>query len=178
MAPSAYGASVPAYGQGYGTPLRPNYAGWWARFGATILDRLILGVPLGVMFGVVIAAVPTETTVCTDFDDRPYLCEQPTGSGVAIIVAAALVAIVVVVAYFSVMHARTGQTIGKKVVGIAVVDKATGLPLSTGRSVGRTFGYVVSGFLCSLGFLWAAWDTEKQTWHDKMVNSIVVRKPG
>ena len=33
---------------------------------------------------------------------------------------------------------------------------------------------ILSSFFCSLGFLWAAWDAEKQTWHDKMVSSIVI----
>jgi hypothetical protein len=29
--------------------------------------------------------------------------------------------------------------------------------------------------VCLLGYLWALWDERKQTWHDKVVNSIVVR---
>ena len=27
-------------------------------------------------------------------------------------------------------------------------------------------------------FLWAAWDDKKQTWHDKMISSIVVKTDG
>jgi uncharacterized RDD family membrane protein YckC len=28
-----------------------------------------------------------------------------------------------------------------------------------------------------LGFLWMIWDQEKQTWHDKIAGTIVIRLP-
>ena len=33
---------------------------------------------------------------------------------------------------------------------------------------------IVSGFVCLLGYLWMLWDRERQTWHDKVANTVVV----
>ncbi len=33
----------------------------------------------------------------------------------------------------------------------------------------------MSNQVFSLGYLWMLWDDDKQTWHDKMVRSIVVK---
>ena len=34
---------------------------------------------------------------------------------------------------------------------------------------------IVSGAVILIGYLWAFWDKNKQTWHDKVVTSVVVR---
>jgi uncharacterized RDD family membrane protein YckC len=33
----------------------------------------------------------------------------------------------------------------------------------------------LSALLCFLGFFWMLWDRRKQTWHDMVANSLVVR---
>jgi hypothetical protein len=37
------------------------------------------------------------------------------------------------------------------------------------------FAWFISAQVLYLGYLWAAWDSETQTWQDKIVKSIVVR---
>ena len=32
----------------------------------------------------------------------------------------------------------------------------------------------VSGFACAIGFIWALFNKEKQTWHDLAANTVVV----
>jgi uncharacterized RDD family membrane protein YckC len=57
-----------------------------------------------------------------------------------------------------------------------VVRSRTGEPLGVGRAIGRQlFAGFISGQVCYLGYLWMLWDEQKQTWHDKVVDSIVVR---
>ena len=68
----------------------------------------------------------------------------------------------------------TGQTLGKRAVGIRVVDFNTGGPIGHGRAFLRLIGRYVSGLVCYLGYLWMLWDKEKQCWHDKMANDVVV----
>ena len=71
---------------------------------------------------------------------------------------------------------RTGQTWGRRMVGVQVVDATTRKPLGIGRALGRSlFAWIVSGQFLSLGYLWMLWDKDKQTWHDKVVGSIVIR---
>ena len=68
----------------------------------------------------------------------------------------------------------SGQTIGKKAMGIRVYDLRQGGPIGTGRAIGRYFARIISAIPCLLGYFWMLWDGEKQTWHDKLVGSVVV----
>jgi uncharacterized RDD family membrane protein YckC len=68
----------------------------------------------------------------------------------------------------------TGQTIGKQVCGIRVIDFATGGPIGYGRAFLRQIGRIPSGFVLYLGYLWMLWDPESQTWHDKIATTVVV----
>ena len=58
---------------------------------------------------------------------------------------------------------------------VRVVCQRTGLPIGTARSIGRLFGSMISSWIFYLGYLWMLWDSENQTWHDKMVSSVVIR---
>ena len=68
---------------------------------------------------------------------------------------------------------RDGQTPGKSVVGIKVV-KADGSELSDTDAFIRAIGYHVSALLCGLGYIWAIFDGNNQTWHDKLAGTYVV----
>ena len=77
-----------------------------------------------------------------------------------------------------------GQTPGKQMLGIRAV-KVNGEPLGWGMTFVREFvvkfvlfGILISSFTSSLGslldFLWALWDRDRQTLHDKVVQSVVI----
>src|SRR2546427_5727152 len=79
------------------------------------------------------------------------------------------------VAYYGWLEGSpSGQTIGKRTLGIRVYDLRQGGPIGTGRAIGRYFARWVSAIPCLLGYFWMLWDKEKQTWHDKLVGSVVV----
>lgn len=83
--------------------------------------------------------------------------------------------IVIGLAYYTYFEGgETGQTLGKKVMNIRVVDFVTGGPIGYGRAAIRWVGRIVSGLVLFLGYLWMLWDPEKQTWHDKLSASVVV----
>lgn len=151
---------------GVGSP-----AGFGARLGAYIIDALVVGVPAGILVFIGIAMAPTEIVVC---DDGFGLCEQPTGTGWAIIVLFYLAGVVGAFAYYAVLEGGTGQTVGKKALNIKRIDAVTGQPIGGGRAVGLMFARVVSGLPCYLGYLWMLWDQDQQTWHDKMLTSRVI----
>lgn len=69
---------------------------------------------------------------------------------------------------------RDGQTPGKSMVGIRVV-KADGSELSDTDAFIRAIGYHVSALICGLGYIWAIFDGNNQTWHDKLAGTYVVR---
>jgi uncharacterized RDD family membrane protein YckC len=57
--------------------------------------------------------------------------------------------------------------------GLQVVS-ADGAPISFGIAFLRAVGYLVSGALFNLGFIWAAFDKRKQGWHDKIAGTVVI----
>jgi uncharacterized RDD family membrane protein YckC len=70
---------------------------------------------------------------------------------------------------------ETGQTFGKRALGIRVYDFTGGAgPIGYGRAFVRWLGRIVSSIPCYLGYLWMLWDKEKQTWHDKLASAVVV----
>jgi uncharacterized RDD family membrane protein YckC len=81
--------------------------------------------------------------------------------------------------YYTYFHAHSGQTPGKKAMRIKVVS-TDGSPLTTGKSAGRAFGYMLTWaltyvFVGFIGFLWMFRDENRQTWHDKMADTYVIK---
>jgi uncharacterized RDD family membrane protein YckC len=79
------------------------------------------------------------------------------------------------IAYYVILEGGpTGQTLGKKALGIRVYDLAQGGPIGYGRAFIRWIGRIASTIPIFLGYFWMLWDSEKQTWHDKLAGSVVV----
>jgi uncharacterized RDD family membrane protein YckC len=120
-------------------------AGFWIRVGASIVDALILAVPAIIFF------------IVFEF-------------GLAYVLT-----IVVGIAYYVYFEGGpTGQTPGKKVLGIRVIDLRAGGPIGYGRAFVRFLVEAIFSGILLLGYLWMLWDREKQTWQDKAANSVVV----
>jgi uncharacterized RDD family membrane protein YckC len=83
--------------------------------------------------------------------------------------------LVLSLSYFSYFEGgRTGQTIGKRALGIRVIDFRAGGPIGYGRGLLRTIARYLSAIVFFLGYLWMLWDREKQCWHDKIAGTVVV----
>lgn len=179
FAPAGAYGPPPGYGAG-GSFIQK--AGFWVRFAAYLIDGIVVGL-FTIPAYVALATGDTKIERCNldnsgDFDPSGSvegLCEVPTTSTWTIFGVLLAIALVATVVYFAKMEGGSGQTLGKRALGIRVVDARTGGPIGTGRGVGRYFARVLSQFVCLLGYLWMLWDPEKQTWHDKMVNSYVVK---
>lgn len=120
-----------------------------ASFGRRFVAALVDGILLGVINGILFAAL---------------------GRGGAYGVSALLS-----LSYFTYFEgSNSGQTIGKRVLNVRVIDFSSGGPIGHGRAAVRWLGRILSGIVCLLGYLWMLWDKEKQTWHDKIANTVVV----
>ena len=141
-----------------------DYSSWGRRVGAYLLDTLVLVVPL---IAIVIFALAAGNP--DDEDDSSW----------AVIGIAYLLTIVAPFVYFTVMHGReSGQTLGKRWLGIRVVDDSTGTSIGYGRAFGRYAITVVFGLFILpllLDYLWPLWDRKNQALHDKVVGSVVVK---
>lgn len=83
------------------------------------------------------------------------------------------------VAYEGLLVAGSGQTLGKRVAGVRVVDAATGQPPPLGRALVRAAPYLLAlvpvvGSFWSLAYLPAVWRARRQGWHDLAAGTIVV----
>lgn len=72
---------------------------------------------------------------------------------------------------------RRGTSPGKKLLGLHVVQQESGAIPGFGAMVIReTIGrYVLSLLIFGLGLLWALFDKDAQTWHDKLAHTVVLR---
>jgi uncharacterized RDD family membrane protein YckC len=136
-----------------------GYASWGRRAGALIVDNLLLLVPVAVFFALVF--VPNDVV-----------------AGVSIFLALAFWFLFPFV-YFTVLHGRLGggQTLGKRLLKIRV-KHAEGHTLGYGPAFGRyamTFVFGIFTVPLILDYLFPLWDSRKQSLHDKVVGSVVVR---
>ena len=115
-------------------------------------------------FGLRLAAYLVDTVIIV----IPYFILAAIEPALAILVWIGAIAYFI---YFE--GSPTGQTLGKKAIGIRVVDFNTGGPIGFGRAALRYVGRIPSSILL-LGYLWMLWDKESQTWHDKIATTVVV----
>jgi len=72
----------------------------------------------------------------------------------------------------------TGQTPGKRIVGIRLLKEQDGSTLGFGLALGRRFAHALDSFACFIGWLWPLWDPKNQTFADKLVRSVVIKDQG
>lgn len=156
-------------------------AGFGNRLGGYLLDGLLYAIAMAVpiIVGVVMIVLSfndcyfetrglTDELICPDGAPSAGLL----GGGIAVVVLGFLF---VVVIYLRALG-RTGQTWGRRIVGNKVVRVDNGDVPGIGRALGRElFGWIISANILYLGYLWMIWDKDRQTWHDKVAGTIVVR---
>jgi uncharacterized RDD family membrane protein YckC len=70
---------------------------------------------------------------------------------------------------------KTGQSWGKKAVGISLVDETTGQPIGAGKAFLRDLAHFLDSIICYIGWLFPLWDAKGQTLADKIVKTVVTK---
>lgn len=139
-------------------------AGFAARVGGFLIDSLIFAAAGLLLFAVLASAAgadfSSEQALNASLDNRFYLAFYAT-------------------AYAIVVGARwafnaSGGSPGQRALGLRIVRESDGRAPGVRLGLGRALGSLVSGLPLSFGYLWAAWDANRQTWHDKMAGTYVV----
>ncbi len=150
-----------SYGPGYGVQATTALASFWRRFGAYVIDAIILGV-IGAVIQAIIGAIAQASTTDT--------------TGVS--VRGGLVALVLYLIYFGYLWSRNGQSIGDMALGIRVV-RTDGSLLSIGVALARALLVYLSFALCLIPAIISAImigaGERKQAIHDVMCGTLVVR---
>lgn len=147
-----------------------TYGRFWIRLVARLVDFVILGIPAGLLLG---------TLGWIQYD---LLGGDPDSPAHAVVAAFQLLGtalvLVGVVLYQLLLWTHGGATVGQRALGLRVVDATTGGPITLGTAGTRCIGQLLDTAVCGLpiGYVWAAFDHRKQTWHDKLAGTVVVRR--
>jgi uncharacterized RDD family membrane protein YckC len=137
--------------------MEPEYAGFWVRVGAAIIDTLLLSIII----------LPVLTAVY----GSAYWSSDRLIQGPADFLISWVAPAIAVVLFWIARQA----TPGKMALGIRIVDAETGGKPRNGQLVLRYLGYYVSMLPLFIGILWVAFDSRKQGLHDKIAGTVVVR---
>ncbi len=137
-------------------PTGPPLASWGQRVASALVDGLAGGAIW--MAGFVLSAI---------------LGTVSDALGVFFLVVGAIASIVFFF-WNLVQQGKTGQTVGKKAMKIRLVRLDGVVPPGVGLSIGRAFLHIVDQLPCYLGYLWPLWDEKRQTFADKILNTVVV----
>ncbi|MCS7200717.1 MAG: RDD family protein [Patescibacteria group bacterium] len=170
-----------------------QYAGFWRRFFALLIDNLILGsvyVLSLILSGIsIFGSLDVYLSYLGQYLLGQILFSSPTGSVFTpdivsfqeiqkfstSLILINLIFIFLSVAYFVVMTVIYGGTVGKLLLRIRVVDQNY-QRINWARAIMReVIGKLISYFVFTLGFLWVAWDVKKQGWHDKIAGTFVLK---
>lgn len=151
-----------------GEPLMASFLG---RFIAYAIDSIILYIILilisGLLFlGVSFFLISYGPDIFKDLLDPMFT---------VLIIFVIILDIFLALFYFVYFYKTTGQTPGKMVMNIKVVDRNTLGNLTIGKIIIReSIGRLISLAFCFLGYFWYFYSEQRQTWHDSLVNSVVV----
>jgi len=156
--PGQYGGQPPYGAPGYGTAPASAYASWIQRVGAYLIDGFVMA-PFYIL-GVAIGRSTDSATGVTSVNAFFFISY--------------LIGLVVFGYNRWFQAGKTGQSWGKKALGIRLVSEQTGQPIGAGMAFLRDLAHFVDGVICYVGYLFPLWDAKKQTLADKIVKTLVV----
>ncbi|MDM7998471.1 MAG: RDD family protein [Dehalococcoidia bacterium] len=152
-----------------------QYAGFWRRLAAAIIDGLIMGAVQSVLQVILTSAgVINLDKFMEDLEANPDTVDL--GPLMAMFWILGVVMFFVQLLYFAIMESSSKQaTLGKMVLGIVVTDYE-GRRISFGRALGRNLGKIISQIILFIGYFMIAFTQKKQGLHDMMASTLVVVK--
>ena len=135
-----------------------EYAGFWIRLGAGIIDLAILVLIPFLVYCAISGFAPRIIL---------FTIAAP-GIG--------FIGWLIEIIYFTGFWVWRGQTPGKMVMGIKII-RTDSSPVNWPHALLRYLGYIVSTITLCIGFIWIAFDDHKQGLHDKIADTHVVKLP-
>ena len=135
----------------------PQYAGFWIRSAAVLIDVAIM---------IVVLYIPLTFIYGMNYWTEPKLI-----SGFWDILLNYIVPTVATIWFWL----RFFGTPGKMLLKLKIVDAKSGGKLTFWQAVGRYFAYIPAILPMFFGLIWIAFDDKKQGWHDKLAGTVVIR---
>ena len=138
-----------------------RYADVGVRFGAKLLDFVVMWIVNMVIAGIFVAGMGA-------------MRGQPGAGMIALQLGILALQLAVNFGYVVFFLGRFGATLGKMALRLRVVH-ADGSAIGYGKAVGRYFAEMVSGLTLGIGYLMAGFDPERRALHDRIASTRVVR---
>lgn len=134
-----------------------SWAGFWIRLGSFWMDGLII-----LMLAMFLGSLTYSTAIGN------YLF--PNTEKIILFL------LILFIFYHALFLGRFKTTPGKRFFGLSIIPSKTSESFGYSETFLRTLSYFISGFPFGSGFLWIAFDTNKQGWHDKIAKTSVIKK--
>lgn len=145
--------------------LTMEYVGFFPRVGAFLIDYFLLSL--------VIAVVASGLRLVF----LPGIGPQDQGYVIGQFLFSLLPGILIIYPYWIISAVKFGGTVGKLMLGQMVVSQ-NGEKIDWRQALLRYIvGYMINGLTLGLGYLWVAFDSKKQGFHDKIANTYVIKRP-
>ncbi|HZB15383.1 MAG TPA: RDD family protein [Chryseolinea sp.] len=158
--------------------MNTNYAGFWLRFAAYVIDYIIIYVVQSFVFIPVLGVLGISFASKMDSMDNMSDAESMgMAMGFAAVMAAtALLTTIIAILYWSIMESSKYQaTVGKMALGLKVSD-VDGQNLDFVKSLIRNVCKIISGMILGIGYIMAGFTEKKQGLHDIIAGTLVVKK--
>lgn len=172
-----YGQQAQAYGQyGQGVGHTPQLASWGQRVVGYLVDYAVVGIPATIAMIVVYGSVFANLA---NMSSASPSVSGPSAGLMALGAVLNLASLGLAIWNRWIRQGKTGQSIGKSVAGLKLVDATSGQPIGAGKAFLRDIAHIVDSIICGLpiGYLWPLWDEKRQTWADKIMSTYVVTAP-
>lgn len=137
---------------------RQAFGGFWRRFGASVVDSVILYFPQA------IAKVMLGIPLWSAGDETSFGAELLVNLG----------GLVLYWLYSGLLESSSRQaTLGQQVLGLRIMD-LEGRRITFARASGRYFAQIFSVLLCGVGYLFNLWTSRRQTLHDLIAGCVAV----
>ncbi|MGA3208917.1 MAG: RDD family protein [Syntrophales bacterium] len=147
-----------------------SYGGFWRRAMAFSIDKIILFFTS--LFILFIGMLALSISFLSHY--RDMLPERFEEMSITFVLVYLLMTVFISMFYFTYFHGAAGQTPGKMIFGLKVVQ-SKGEQVTFGLAFLRWVGYIISAVVFYFGFVWIAFDAKKQGWHDKIAETVVIR---
>ncbi|MGA1844250.1 MAG: RDD family protein [bacterium] len=137
------------------------YKGFWIRFVADWFDGFLLGILFQTMN--LFITIPTAESI----SDPLYFF--------SILSLSFSFLFIMTIVYYVFFNGRYGATPGKMLIGAKIVN-TDGTPISYKKAFARFFAEMLSGLILNIGYIMAAFDSEKRALHDRICETLVVKK--
>ncbi|HCM75692.1 MAG TPA: RDD family protein [Cytophagales bacterium] len=155
-----------------------EYAGFWLRFVAYIIDYILIwvvqafiAIPILGMVGISFASRAGDMSTMDEGEMLGMFAGIMAAAG-----ATALLTTILVILYFTLMESSKYQaTVGKLALGLIVTDE-NGEKLDMVKALIRNLSKILSSMILLIGYIMVGFTEKKQGLHDIIAKTLVVKK--